>query len=42
VFAGQYGHERGGRDAEDDRYTATATAGSQELSVAGDFAAQGR
>ncbi|GEC04296.1 hypothetical protein SSP24_19510 [Streptomyces spinoverrucosus] len=40
VFAGQYDHERGGRDAGDDRYTATATAGGRELSVAGDFAAQ--
>ncbi|MBV7695137.1 hypothetical protein [Streptomyces sp. TRM70350] len=40
VFAGQYNHERGGRDAKDDRYTATATAAGRQLSVAGDFAAQ--
>ncbi|MEV1083103.1 hypothetical protein AB0I98_33620 [Streptomyces sp. NPDC050211] len=38
VFAGQYNHERGGRDAGDDGYAATATAGDQQLSVAGDFA----
>jgi hypothetical protein len=38
VFAGQYDHERGGRDAKDDRYTATARAGSEDLAVAGDFA----
>ncbi|WP_210593256.1 hypothetical protein [Streptomyces sp. GESEQ-35] len=39
VFAGQYNHARGGRDAADDGYAATATAGGQQLSVAGDFAA---
>ncbi len=38
VFAGQYNHERGGRDARGDRYTATATAASERLSVRGDFA----
>ncbi|GAA2453930.1 hypothetical protein GCM10010421_53590 [Streptomyces glaucus] len=38
VFAGQYDHERGGRDAKDDRYTATAVAESGQLSVGGDFA----
>ncbi|MFH8977398.1 hypothetical protein [Streptomyces sp. NPDC017890] len=38
MFAGQYNHERGGRDAHGDRYTATATAGSGQLSVKGDFA----
>ncbi|MFG1670347.1 hypothetical protein [Streptomyces sp. Y7] len=38
VFAGQYDHERGGRDAKDDRYTMTATAGGEQLSVAGGFA----
>ncbi|WP_217144717.1 hypothetical protein [Streptomyces sp. AC627_RSS907] len=39
MFAGQYNHERGGRDAGGDRYTATATAPSSErLSVKGDFA----
>ncbi|MFF9218529.1 hypothetical protein [Streptomyces viridosporus] len=41
VFAGQYDHARGGRDAGGDRYTATAAAGSQRLSVDGDFARQG-
>lgn len=40
VFAGQYNHERGGRDAKDDTYGASATAGSQQLAVKGDFAAQ--
>ncbi|MDQ1020571.1 hypothetical protein [Streptomyces afghaniensis] len=39
VFAGQFDHERGGRDAGADRYTVTATAGSQKLSVGGGFAA---
>ncbi|GHH03763.1 hypothetical protein GCM10018780_33960 [Streptomyces lanatus] len=38
VFAGQYDHERGGRDAKDDRYAMTATAGGEQLSVAGGFA----
>ncbi|MGW8061322.1 hypothetical protein ACVV2G_03340 [Streptomyces ziwulingensis] len=38
MFAGQYHHERGGRDASGDRYAAAATAGSGELSVEGDFA----
>lgn len=38
VFAGQYDHERGGRDAADDRYTATGTAGGEQLAVKGDFA----
>ncbi|MFJ6075428.1 hypothetical protein ACIQFU_32135 [Streptomyces sp. NPDC093065] len=41
VFAGQYNHERGGRDAGGDRYSATATAGSGRLSVAGGFTAGG-
>ncbi|EDY55313.1 MULTISPECIES: hypothetical protein [Streptomyces] len=40
VFAGQYNHERGGRDAKDDGYTATATARSGHLAVKGGFAAQ--
>ncbi|MFE3037182.1 hypothetical protein ACFXKY_36705 [Streptomyces canus] len=40
VFAGQYNHERGGRDAKDDVYTATATARSGDLAVKGGFAAQ--
>lgn len=37
VFAGQYNHERGGRDAGDDRYTMTAKAGGEDLTVGGDF-----
>ncbi|WP_338898972.1 hypothetical protein WBG99_28060 [Streptomyces sp. TG1A-60] len=37
VFAGQYDHERGGRDAGDDRYAMTATADGQDLAVAGGF-----
>ncbi|WP_055694090.1 hypothetical protein [Streptomyces prasinopilosus] len=40
VFAGQYDHARGGRDAGTDTYTATATAGSEQLLVGGDFAAR--
>jgi len=40
VFAGQYDHERGGRDAKDDRYAVTAAAGGEQLSVAGDFTAR--
>ncbi|MET8079858.1 hypothetical protein [Streptomyces sp. NPDC005303] len=40
VFAGQYDHKRGGRDAKDDRYTATATAKSRDLAVKGGFAAE--
>ncbi|MET7485794.1 hypothetical protein [Streptomyces sp. NPDC005538] len=46
VFAGQYDHERGGRDAKDDSYSAAGTvgaagtAGGQQLAVKGDFAAQ--
>ncbi|MFI9758658.1 hypothetical protein ACIHFB_12015 [Streptomyces sp. NPDC051963] len=39
VFAGQYNHARGGRDAADDGYAATAAVGGQQLSVAGDFKA---
>ncbi|PWI19189.1 hypothetical protein DI272_37325 [Streptomyces sp. Act143] len=39
VFAGQYDHERGGRDAAGDSYTATGTAGGEQLAVQGDFAA---
>ncbi|MDT0569355.1 hypothetical protein RM704_18065 [Streptomyces sp. DSM 3412] len=41
VFAGQYNHERGGRDAGDDRYTMTARAGGEDLTVGGDFEGQG-
>ncbi|MFE7838796.1 hypothetical protein ACFU53_22945 [Streptomyces sp. NPDC057474] len=40
VFAGQYNHERGGRDAGDDRYAMTAKAekaAGEGLAVAGDF-----
>ncbi|MCZ9342394.1 hypothetical protein NGM37_32005, partial [Streptomyces sp. TRM76130] len=40
VFAGQYDHERGGRDAGADTYAATAAAGTLRLSVEGDFAPQ--
>ncbi|MFJ3310251.1 hypothetical protein ACIPSA_46115 [Streptomyces sp. NPDC086549] len=39
VFAGQYNHERGGRDAKDDRYTITGGAGGKQYAVTGDFAA---
>ncbi|MFE7031038.1 hypothetical protein ACFU9Y_12070 [Streptomyces sp. NPDC057621] len=38
VFAGQYDHDRGGRDAGDDTYTADARAGGEDLAVGGDFA----
>ncbi|MDX2529458.1 hypothetical protein ACSCB1_26925 [Streptomyces europaeiscabiei] len=37
VFAGQYNHERGGRDAGGDRYAVTAKAGGDDLAVAGGF-----
>ncbi|WP_367324081.1 hypothetical protein [Streptomyces sp. HUAS ZL42] len=40
VFAGQYNHDRGGRDAKGDSYTITATADGEQRSVGGDFAAQ--
>ncbi|MHC3468488.1 hypothetical protein ACYF6T_07220 [Streptomyces sp. 7R007] len=39
VFAGQYNHERGGRDAKGDRYTITGTADGEQRAVGGDFAA---
>ncbi|MGW0863613.1 hypothetical protein [Streptomyces sp. NPDC002611] len=39
VFAGQFDHDRGGRDAGKDRYTVTAAAGSERVSVGGGFAA---
>ncbi|MBR8641010.1 hypothetical protein KEF29_21040 [Streptomyces tuirus] len=39
VFAGQFDHDRGGRDAGTDHYTVTATTGSERLSVGGGFAA---
>lgn len=38
VFAGQYDHTRGGRDAKGDTYRVTAEAGAEQLSVKGDFA----
>ncbi|MGW7569732.1 hypothetical protein ACWGJV_26095 [Streptomyces tendae] len=37
MFAGQYNHERGGRDAGGDRYSAAATAASGSLAVRGGF-----
>ncbi|WP_037668396.1 hypothetical protein [Streptomyces griseus] len=40
VFAGQYDHDRGGRDAKDDSYRITATAAGQQRAVDGDFAAR--
>ncbi|MDX2541100.1 hypothetical protein ACOT81_10635 [Streptomyces sp. WI04-05B] len=40
VFAGQYDHTRGGRDAKDDRYTVTGEAAGEQLAVKGDFAGQ--
>jgi hypothetical protein len=39
VFAGQYNHQRGGRNAKDDRYTILATAAGRQRAVGGDFAA---
>lgn len=38
VFAGQYNHAEGGRDAGEDTYAAEATASGQEAAVRGDFA----
>ncbi|WP_234317107.1 sigma factor [Streptomyces sp. NRRL WC-3744] len=38
VFAGQYGHERGGRDAGDDSYVMTGVAGGRAYTVTGGFA----
>lgn len=38
VFAGQYDHARGGRDAGRDGYAATARADGERLAVRGDFA----
>jgi hypothetical protein len=40
VFAGQYNHRRGGRDARGDSYTVTATADGDRRAVGGGFAAQ--
>ncbi|MES9522884.1 hypothetical protein [Streptomyces capoamus] len=39
VFAGQYNHTRGGRDAGVDRYAITGAAGGRTYAVGGDFAA---
>ncbi|MEV0243717.1 hypothetical protein AB0I06_27915 [Streptomyces sp. NPDC050674] len=39
VFAGQFAHARGGRDAGEDTYAVTAAAGARQLSVGGGFAA---
>jgi hypothetical protein len=41
VFAGQYNHARGDRDAKDDRYRMAATADSERFSVGGGFARNG-
>jgi hypothetical protein len=38
VFAGQYDHARGGRDAGDDSYVMTGAAGGRTYAVTGDFA----
>ena len=40
VFAGQYDHERGGRDAGEDTYAMTAKADGEGRAVAGDFEGQ--
>ncbi|MGW2962003.1 hypothetical protein ACWDGI_26565 [Streptomyces sp. NPDC001220] len=40
VFAGQYNHEQGGRDAKKDGYTITGSAGGRQYAVTGDFATQ--
>ncbi|MGW7528129.1 hypothetical protein [Streptomyces sp. NPDC054783] len=41
VFAGQYDHARGGRDAKDDSYTITGTADDNQYVVKGDFTTHG-
>ncbi|MEU1189575.1 hypothetical protein [Streptomyces sp. NPDC005859] len=38
VFAGQYDHDRGGRDAKDDTYAVTGGSDGQQGAVGGDFA----
>ncbi|MER7182333.1 hypothetical protein ABT404_23085 [Streptomyces hyaluromycini] len=38
VFAGQYNHKQGGRDAKNDSYTITGTAAGKQYAVTGDFA----
>lgn len=40
VFAGQYDHEGGGRDAGDDSYAMTAKSNGENLAVSGDFKGQ--
>ncbi|MEU6667193.1 hypothetical protein [Streptomyces sp. NPDC046727] len=42
VFAGQYDHTRGGRDAGRDRYVMTGLAAGRAYAVTGDFAAHAR
>ncbi|MFF4487580.1 hypothetical protein ACFY0F_13970 [Streptomyces sp. NPDC001544] len=39
VFAGQYNHQQGGRDAKHDNYTVTGTADGHAYTVGGGFAA---
>ncbi|MFE3829791.1 hypothetical protein [Streptomyces sp. NPDC059092] len=41
VFAGQYNHDEGGRNAEDDRYTARAVSSGVTAEVTGGFAPGG-
>ncbi|MEV5954671.1 hypothetical protein AB0M11_12985 [Streptomyces sp. NPDC051987] len=38
VFAGQYNHQQGGRDARNDTYTITGSAGGSQYTVTGGFA----
>ncbi|MEU2619045.1 hypothetical protein ABZ642_12930 [Streptomyces sp. NPDC007157] len=38
VFAGQYNHEQGGRDAKGDRYTITGSTDGRQYAVTGGFA----
>ncbi|KRD10729.1 MULTISPECIES: hypothetical protein [unclassified Streptomyces] len=38
VFAGQYDHDRGGRDAKDDAYAVTGRSDGRQIVVGGDFA----
>ncbi|MFF7471320.1 hypothetical protein [Streptomyces sp. NPDC008092] len=38
VFAGQYNHQQGGRDAKNDTYTITGTAAGKQYAVTGNFA----
>ncbi|MFE9672591.1 hypothetical protein ACFYO5_00480 [Streptomyces sp. NPDC006259] len=40
VFAGQYDHDRGGRDAKDDSYVIVGAAPDRQASVGGTFAAR--